>query len=413
MKSMRTTERNYYAFLWHATFLALTVAFTEINTVLPSLIVKVGGGTLAIGLLTAIMVGTPIIGQLLFASYLHMRSRKRGFLLLGIILRILALSAVAAALLTADAFTARTLICIVFVLMFIFAVSGTFAGVSYTDILGKSLAVEQRGRFFVNRQFLTSGAFLLSAPISRWILGHFDYPLNYFWMFLLAALLLSIAALGFWAIDEPEGRPAGDTHSFFAVLRAIPAHLIEDRQLVRYILLVNLTGFGLTLMPFYIAYGSRHYGLSGEQVGTYLIVQTFGMILSNFLWAKMVKVFGFRGVVRGCILCGTFLPILVLLLSGMSLYFFLVVFFLMGVAISARKISFDGLLLDITNEGNRALYKGIVGTTSLTTAVFPLLAGGLIQRFGYPPIFLTVALLVAGAWLTVPPSTAKEELSTH
>jgi len=398
---MDVRNRNYCAFLWHAIFFALTTTFTEINTVLPSLIVKVGGGTVQIGVLTAIMVGTPIIGQLFFASYLHLQPRKRGFLLLGVGLRILALAAVALVLLAAETFTPNVLISLVFILMFVFSLSGTFAGVSYTDILGKSLAVEQRSRFFVNRQILTSVAFLISAPVSRWVLGHFAYPYNYVWMFGLAAGLLFIAFWGFWAIDEPEVQPSREAHSFLQVLRAIPQHLRDNPPLRRYILLVNLTGFGLTLMPFYVAYASTHYGLTGEQVGNYLMVQIAGMILSNLIWGRFVKKFGFRGVVLGCIGCGTLLPILVLALSGAALPIFLSVFFLMGVAISARKIAFEGLFIEITTNTNRALYKGIVGATSLTTALFPLLAGGLILWIGYAPVFLFGSILVASAWFTV------------
>ncbi|MDX2480802.1 MAG: MFS transporter [Desulfuromusa sp.] len=398
---MNVIKRNYYAFQWHAIFFALTATFTEINTVLPSLVVRVGGGTVQIGLLTAIMVGTPIIGQLLFASYLHMQPRKRGFLLLGVGLRVVALATVALILLVAETIVPQALISLIFVLMFVFALSGTFAGVSYTDILGKSLAVEQRNRFFVSRQILTSMAFLISAPVSRWILGYFEYPLNYVWMFGLAAGLLFIASFGFWAIDEPVVPPSREAHSFFQVLRAIPQHLRDNPPLLRYILLVNLTGFGLTLMPFYVAYASQHYGLTGEQVGNYLMVQIAGMILSNLIWGKLVRKFGFRGVVRGCIFCGTLLPVLVLVLSGMTLPVFLAVFFLMGVAISARKIAFEGLLIEITTNANRALHKGIVGATSLTTALFPLVAGGLILWFGYLPVFLLVSILVASAWFTV------------
>ncbi|MDA3904040.1 MAG: MFS transporter [Desulfuromusa sp.] len=398
---MNVMKRNYYAFQWHAIFFALTATFTEINTVLPSLIVKVGGGTVQIGLLTAIMVGTPIIGQLLFASYLHMQPRKRGFLLLGVGLRVAALATVALILLVAESIVPQILIRLIFVLMFVFALSGTFAGVSYTDILGKSIAVEQRNQFFVSRQFFTSVAFLISAPVSRWVLGHFEYPLNYVWMFGLASGLLFIAFFGFWAIDEPVEQPTGEALSFLKVLRAIPQHLRDNPQLLRYILLVNLTGFGLTVMPFYVAYASQHYGLTGAQVGNYLMVQISGMILSNLLWGKFVTKFGFRGVVRGCIFCGTLLPVLVLVLSGMTLPVFLTVFFLMGVAISARKIAFEGLLIEITTNENRALHKGIVGATSLTTALFPLVAGGLILWLGYLPVFLLVSILVASAWFTV------------
>ncbi len=399
---MDKAQRNYYAFLWHAAFFALTAAFTEINTVLPSLVVKVGGGTVLIGLLTAIMVGTPIIGQLLFASYLHLQPRKRGFLLLGIGLRVAALAVVAVILSFSDTISSPVLISSVFVLMFVFALSGTFAGVSYTDILGKSLAVEQRGRFFVNRQLLTSAGFLLTAPTSRWILGHFAYPYNYVWMFGLASGLLFIASFGFWAIDEPETPPNRDVHSFFKVLRAIPQHLREDPALRRYIGLVNLTGFGLTLMPFYITYASHHYGLSGQQVGNYLMVQIGGMFLSSFFWGRLVNRYGFSAITRGCIVCGTLLPLLVLTLSGVPLPIFLTVFFLMGVAVSARRIAFEGLLIEITTDANRALHNGIIGTMSLTTALFPLLAGGLILWVGYPPVFIAVAVLVGSAWFIVP-----------
>lgn len=399
---MISSERNYYAFLWHATFLALTAALTEVNTVLPALIVKSGGGSTEIGLLTAIMVGTPIVGQLLFAGYLHLKPKKKGFLLLGIGLRVVALAIVSAVLVAAADMAQQTLISLVFVLMFVFALSGAFAGVSYADILGKSLAAEQRGSFFVNRQLLTSLAMLASAPLPRWILGRSDYPFNYAWMFALAAVLLFVAAFGFWAIDEPTVRVETNRgHTFWTVLRSIPGYLREDAGLLRYILLINLTGFGLTLMPFYIAYGSRHYGLSGEQVGTYLLVQIGGMILSSFFWSRMVKRFGFRGVVRGCILCGSLLPLLALWLAGKPLILFLLVFFLMGVAVSARKIAFEGLFIEISNNDNRALYKGIVGATSLTTALFPLLAGGLIDRCGYAPVFGAGSFFVALAWLTL------------
>ncbi len=391
-------SRNYYALLWHATFLALTVTFTDVNTVLPALIVGAGGNDLHIGLLTAIMIGTPIAGQVLFASYLHLKPRKKGFLLLGINLRIIVLILVAAVLATADRRTGGTVITLVLILMFMFALAGTFAGVSHADIVGKSVLPARRHRFFVGRQVLGSVAFLVSALAARQVLALLDYPTNYLWLFALAAGLLFVASWGFWAIDEPSVDPPDDVKRLTEVIGSIPRRLREDRELRRFILVVNLTGFGLTLMPFYVALARTHYGLTGRQVGTYLLVQVVGMIVSNVLWAGVVKRFGFRGVIRGCIVCGASLPVLALLLVRGPLLAFLFVFFLMGVAISARKIAFDGLLIEITTDENRALHKGIIGTMSLSTALFPLLAGALIGSVGYAPVFLLGALLVAGAY---------------
>ena len=399
---MQSDSRNYLAFLWHAAFLALTATFTDVNTILPSLVMKTGGGEVGVGIMTAIMVGTPIVAQLLFASYLHLKPCKRNFLLLGINLRAVTLAGVAWLLWNADRMSGQTLILLVMVLIFVFAVAGTFAGVSYTDILGKVLAVNRRGRFFVTRQVLTSLAYLVSALTARHFLATRHYPYNYVWLFALAAGLLWVASWGFWAIDEPSSPVARERHRLPEILRSIPTRLREDHRLRHFILLVNLSGFGLTLMPFYIAMAKGRYGLSGSQVGSYLLVNIAGMILSNFLWAHVVKRFGFVGVVRGCLGCSTALPLLALLLSRGPLPAYLFVFFTIGVAVSARKIAFEGLFLEITTDENRALYKGIVGAMSLTTALVPLVAGGLIAAVGYPPVLLVGSAMVATAFFFVP-----------
>jgi hypothetical protein len=89
------SQHNFRAFVWHASWLGFTVTFTEVNTVLPGLIVEVGGSQIHVGILTAIMVGAPMLTQLLFAGFLTPKPRKKPFLLLGIYLRVAALAGVA------------------------------------------------------------------------------------------------------------------------------------------------------------------------------------------------------------------------------------------------------------------------------------------------------------------------------
>ena len=395
---MLVHTRNFYAFLWHAMFLALTASLTDINTILPSMIIKTGGTDIQVGMLTAIMIGAPIVGQLMFASYLHLKPRKKRFLLLGINMRVVALTLVAVVLWKMEVLESSAIGVFVMLLMFIFAIAGTFASVSYTDILGKSLLKEQRPQFFVKRQVMNSIGFLVSALIARYVLGQMEYPSNYMWLFGMASILLLIASLGFWALDEKNITVPGSGYNILQVIKSIPTHLRTDQNLRRYIYLINLTGFGLTLMPFYIVMARTEYELTGSQVGSYLLTNIIGMITSNYMWAKVVKKFGFRGVVKGCIICGSILPILALFLVRTPIEYFLIVFFIMGVGLSARKIAFEGLFLEITSDENRALYKGIVGATSVSTALFPLVAGGLITVVGYAPVFVIGSALVAGAY---------------
>jgi len=154
-------NRNFNRFSLARSILAFAATFTNINTILPSMVVKAGGSNFQVGLLTAIMIGTPIIGELLFASYLHLKERKKPFLLLGINLRVLALVLVSLILWQTGRYSDSSTIFLIFALMFIFAISGTFAGVSYSDILGKSLLVEERQGFLYGARFSEAPPYLL------------------------------------------------------------------------------------------------------------------------------------------------------------------------------------------------------------------------------------------------------------
>ena len=79
-------------------------------------------------------------------------------------------------------------------------------------------------------------------------------------------------------------------------------------------------------------------------------------------------------------------------------YIFVVVFFLSGAGMSAQKIAQEGVLIEISENDNRALYSGIRGAFNLSIAIFPLISGFVISWLGYTPVFIlgSVALLFAG-----------------
>lgn len=400
---------NFYAFLWHAIFLASARTLTNTNTILPAILVKSGGSNFQIGILTGIMVGTPLIGQLLFASYLHLKERKKPFLLLGINLRVFALTSVAIMLSNADNYSGATIIFFIFILMFVFSMSGTFAGVSYSDILGKSLFVYERERFFIWRQVLNSFSILISAFLAREILSSVSYPANYQRLFLFAAALLFVATLGFWAIKEKKVKSGYKDLGFSRVVKSLPRRLRTNKNLRNYIYMLNFSGFGLTLLPFYLVLAKENYGLTGKQVGTYLLLHIIGMILSNFIWARVIKKHGFRGVFKCCIIIWTILPILAITLVHFSIYMYLIVFFLSGFSISAMNISSEGIFIEITTDENRALHKGMVGATSLSIAIFPIIAGWLIGHLGFAFIFLLSSVMAGTSYyfannLEIPPA---------
>ncbi len=387
-------KRNYRAFIWHAVWLALATTFADVNTVLPALILIVGGTQFDIGILTSIMVGIPMITQLLFAGYLKEKKLKKGYLLLGIYLRVIALMGVAYTLFEQKNLSTSIIIFLVFFWMFVFSISGAFGGISYQDILGKSIIGETRKKFLVSRQFLGSIGLLISALIARQLLKQFGYPDNYILFFITAAVFLFIAAFGFWAIKEKPTKIASDGRKLIEVFKSIPSVLKENSNIRNFIILSNLLGFTIVLLPFFIVLIKDLAHINKSLIGNFLLLQMVGMIVSNFVWKKVVKETAFKGVMKYTIIIFSLLPPIALIFAYyIPVEYFMIVFFFIGSAVSGYKISLAGILLEITTESNRAIYTGIFGAFNITISVFPLLIGILVMSLGYIPIFITVSLL--------------------
>ncbi len=397
MKSteIQTSEkRNYYSFIWHAIWLALAKTFADINTVLPALILTVGGTQFQVGVLTAIMVGIPFAAQLLFAGYLKQKKLKKGYLLFGIYLRVAALAGVAFTLFAQDKFSGSVVMLLVFGWMIIFSLSGAFAGISYQDILGKSFAGDVRKKFLISRQFLSSIAIFFSALIAREVLKQFNYPENYMIFFIIAAGFLFVASFGFWAIREKPTQVDDEKKSLLEIIKSIPAVLKADSNIRNFIILSNLIGFTIVLIPFFVVLLRDKAHINKSLIGDFLLLQIVGMIVSNYVWNKIVKRAAFKGVMKLSIVLLSLLPVLALIFAyNLSAEFFVLVFLVTGTAISGYKIAIEGILLEITTDANRALYSGIYGAFNITISVFPLLIGILVSNLGYIPIFITVSLL--------------------
>jgi len=395
---MENEKRNFFAFNWHAFWLALAQTFADKNTVLPGLILFAGGTQLEIGLLTSIMIGIPMISQLLFASYLTRKPLKKHFLLLGIYMRVIAFAGVVLSLSSLETSNPDFIIYSVFAWMFLFSISGAFAGVSYTDILGKSITGETRKRFFVFRQFLSSLGVLISALVVRFILRELEYPQNYIIMFSAASALLFIATFGFLMIKERPSEVKKTPESLLTILRSIPSIIKKDGNLRNLVISINLLAISFTLIPFYVSLVKSNFTLDKTTIGNFLLLQIIGMIISNLFWMKLTKSKGFKGIFRIAIILYALLPIIALLfVSFLPMEYFGIVFLVVGASISAYKISGESILIEISNENNRPLYTGIYGTFNLTMSVFPLIIGLLLAYLGFYVIFIVSSMLTISA----------------
>ena len=387
----RSSRNNFYSYLWHASFLALAQNFMDVNTVIPAMMIDAGGSSIQVGILTAIMIGGTNFSQLLFLPFLSNKSRKKAYLLFGVNLRILALLGLGIVLYIYTAETnSAAIIWIIFGLMTLFAVSGSFAGISYSDILGRSMLDNQRKPFFSARQAISSIGMLLSAYFAARILAGYQYPINYALLFGIAAVALAVSSLGFWRITEIPG-PIRSISGLGSYLRLITDEVRSSRRLSSYLLLVNSLGVSLSLLPFLTLYGKDAFAITNEDIGSYLLFRVLAGVLTGglmFFFADRVR---YSRLLYGLVLIALAIPVSLLLIPGSGL--FGVYFFAGGVMIAAYKIAIEGVLLEISDNQQRTIYIGLAGAGSIIPAVFPIVGGWMVQHFGFN-VFLGVFIVI-------------------
>jgi MFS family permease len=393
------SRRNFKAFIWHAAFLALASNFMDVDTVIPAMLVKVGGNSIHMGILTTIMIGGGSFMQLFFSGVLSNKAFKKKFLLGGINLRVMALLSLSLLFLYSDTLTKSTVFISIFVLISIFSFSGSFANVSYIDILGKTISQKRRKQFFSLKQFISSIGLLSSAFLAGYVLKRYAFPTNYSYTYLFAALLLLIASIGFYFLSEKVASTSKKIgiKEFFTQM---PKEIKRNSHLKYYLIIINFMGIGVSLLPFVVLLAKENQGINFSLIGTFIIFRTAGMLIGSLSLYFMSKKFKYKYVLLFDVFLGASIPILALLLQQ-HLSLFPIIFTLAGIFISTFKISLNGMLIEISTNENRTLYAGMSGAGNILTSIFPLVAGVLIQFLGFNIVFSLISMSILMSYFAV------------
>ncbi|OYT29458.1 hypothetical protein B6U98_02245 [Thermoplasmatales archaeon ex4572_165] len=390
---MNSKKEIYLIFLWHAFFLAITMSMIDFNTVFPALISSLTGSKIVFGAIYSVIFGVPLIFNVIFGHYLSSKEYKKKYLLFGITLR--AFSFLGMAFFTHKYGNQNPTLVVIslFFLVFLFSFSGGFAGIVYTDLIGKFLKKGERGKLYSFKQFFSSVGFLIGGLIIAYAfnVSNITYPNNYALILFMGFIGLLIASGPFWYIKEPASKTENQ-ESFFVFIRKIPSILKSDRSFSRFILVENLTSFSLMILPFYIIYAQEIFDKT--LLSFYLFAIIGGSIVSNIFWGMISEKFSSKKIMKVCIFLGALIPILSLLIVPLGPYYFSIIFILVGFIKSGRVVGFNPYLLDIAPEKQRTCYLGIRGTLSILTIVLPMLGGLFIELMGYSFTFVIVSLVM-------------------
>ena len=398
MKFTKSSKFVYFAFIWHGFFLALTVSMLDLNTVFPALVTTLTESKIIFAAFYSIMLGVPMIFNVIFGHYLRNKPQKKKYLLLGIYLRSAAFLGMAYFTYYFSKDNPSLTIISFFFFVSLFSISAGFAGLSYTDIIAKTLSREKRLKLYTLKQFFGgSAAFIGGLLIAQIFSMGIDYPVNYAVSLLIGSGGLIIASLGFILLPEPLSKVTENKESLGSFIKRIPSILRKDTTFKSFIIVENLSGFSIMILPFYMVFAKEVFNINDSYIGKYLIVLTVGTIFSNVVWGLLSAKFDAKSIMRFCIILGGLNPLLAIYLGTTSPEYFAIIFFIIGFMISGRRIGFDPYLLDIIPKGERVEYLGIRGSLNILKVILPLVGAVIINYFGFNVTFVLVTIMMGVA----------------
>jgi hypothetical protein len=393
--SEKTSNRNFNAFLWHAVFLALAQNFTDVDTIIPAMLVEAGGGAIHIGVMSAIMMGGSGFAQLFFAPYISNQRHKKNFLLLGINARIFTLFLLGVMFVFSNNLPPGLLLWSIFLFISIFSLGGAFANISYVDIMGKAVNQNRRMTFFSTKQAVSGFILLFSSLLAKKALTLSGFPINYALMFLIGASALLVASGGFWALKEEE-ETVFRIDSFGEFLRVLAKELRENSRLVHFLGLINVQGIVISFLPFVILYAKQTFHTGSGDTGSFLLFKVAGLVIVGLLVLLLADKTRYKPMLYANVVFSVALAFLTSVATDPLLL--RLIFFIGGIVYSLYYITMNGLLLEISSHHNRAIYTGFLGAGSILPMVFPFIGGWIVSRYGFPPFFLLFALIVSSSF---------------
>jgi MFS family permease len=389
-------RRNFLWGISNGVLFHFAWAFTNTSTVLPLFISKLTGSQILIGLASTLEALGWFLPQIAIAAVtMHRKDqmpvyiraaflRGGSFLLFAILIFLLGQE------------NPSSLLVIFFILFSLYSFGGGMAGVSFMDIVGKTIPENKRGSFFGARKLVGGGLAALGGLLIQRILILHDFPQNFGTLFLIASVLIILALLSVCFMRETPN-PSRPERQSIKENMLLGFRITKKDKNFRIFLLTRLAiGFYVMGLPFYIIYAKTHLAIPTSMAGMFLTVQMVGYLSSNLLWGYLSNRGKNRLVLMISAAFSGICPLLVLshMAFAIPVWTYGAIFFFLGATISGLDLGYMNYLLQIAPEERRPIYVGFLNTVVGPT-LFLSAAGGLIIQFSSFEFLYAIMLVIS------------------
>ena len=391
-------RRNFICFVLDYVFFGLGLAFVNQTTVLPSFISQLTDSAPLIGLASTIQTGAWLLPQLIAASYLADKPRKKPYMLLTAALGRPVFWLLAGILFLSGGRAPTLTLALLFISLAVFLGTDAVASVAWFDILGKAIPPTRRGRLIGTGQVLSGLLTVGGGAVVKVVLGPHGppFPSNYALLFFMAGLSLFGSWVAMSFLREPVASTRSERLPWNAFLPRLWKLLRENHTFSLAIVVRLLAGLSGMAMPFYVVYATKELRFGAEVIGFFLSAQVVGSILAGFAWGYLNERSGSKAVIQGSMILGLTSPLLALLVGPMghligtsTIYAYSLIFLAIGALNNSYMPGFINFVLDLAPSEERSTYIALTNTLCGVLLVVPFLGGWLLQATSYPVLFAT------------------------
>lgn len=392
-------RRNFALNVLDGALFTLGINLVSRQAVLPLLVTQIGGGAIAVSLITVLWTVGFYLPQFLIAGRVGREPRKKRLMLRTAVAQ--RLPWLCMALLAAfglERVSADVGLISFFAVFGLAAVMGSLSVPVWFEMVAKLTPVRLRGRMFGLR-VIFSGLFGMGAGwAAEFILERMAYPDSFALLFVLAFVMMIGSYVCLALLEENEDAPT-DGVSYADIVRRIPSILRHEPNFRNFLVADALLMASLSAEAFYAVHAFERFGLSSGFAGRFTAVLMASSVIGSVVFGYLGDRIGHR-LNLALMGASTALACTVAVLAPSAEAYYLV-FVGASFATTLQLISRLPIVAEICGERDRPIYLALANIVSSPFALCGLLAGWLAQSAGYTPVFLVLGgmALCALLWL--------------
>lgn len=401
-------RRSFFLGVFNGAAFIFAETLIAADLVLTNFVGKLTTSNFLIGLVVPLRDAGWYLPQLFVSSYLQYRDRMLPIYRIMAALRSIVWLGLALAV-----FVVRDPVALLlsfYVLYGVNSLASGVAGLSFMDVVAKTIPGRRRGAFFGARMFFGSLLGLIASVIVDAVLGGTlaaSYSAAIGLLFFISWVAASLGLLAFSSIREPPGEIREEPSTLGQHVRRAARLPRANRDFRLFLAGRVMLILAYMAAPFYGVYATRELGADDRIIGIFLAARTITFLAANPVWARLSDRRGNRLVVIAAAGFGVLIATAALtvrpILSAAGVaptawgYFFVPVFVLWGLYESGVGVGGNALLLDLAPPDDRAIYVGLTNSVLGVTLLSTSLGGVLVDLLGLPSVFgLALACYTAG-----------------